>query len=589
MGDSTEDLSNARRPDDEHTPTSGPPVPISASRIDRLSEEFARLLAQRAPEIGDTLANRYRITELLGAGGMGQVFVAENLAIGSRVAIKVLKAELLWDASFRKRFQQEAEAIAAIEHQNIVRFFNLVVGNPTFLVMEYVRGPTLSAVLKQEERLAPRRAIDLARRLAWGLEAVHHAGVVHRDVKPSNVILGADFEHGEQPKLVDFGVAKVAVNAGDEQLTLAGQVIGTPHYMSPEQITGSKVDARSDVYSLGCVLYHMLTGQPPFNDDEVSSVLSQHIHKKPAPVGQRLPEATPELEAVLARALAKRPKERFTSAAEMARALALLADDRPRPAPERTSRPPRWLAALALVAIAGGAAAWRWLPARSGGQLLLTTQPTGATVELDGKQQPYSTPVALVGLAAGDHRLRIRHGDRDEINRLVNLKSGERVSLQFALPPRSHSISVRTYPFGATLYIDGRLVPGMTPLKAELSDDDFHELRLELDGYETVVKAVTPDDHASSLDFTLQPEREPRGTVIVDSDVTAEVFVDGVSTGLFTPTNDIYLSPGAHTVELRDSTGARRAVTDVLIAAHQSRHLMLTAAHACPPPTETPK
>ena len=569
----------------------GAAIPLSASRVDRLSEEFTRLLSQRPPEIGDVLGGRYRVTELLGVGGMGQVFVAENLAIGRRVAIKVLKVELLINASLRKRFQQEAEAIAAIEDQNVVRFLDLVVGDPTFLVMEYVRGPTLSAILKTEQRLEPFRAISIARRLAWGLDAAHRAGVVHRDVKPSNVILAPDHEAGEQPKLVDFGVAKVSAEASDEQLTLAGQVVGTPHYMSPEQITGSRVDARSDVYSLGCVLYHMLTGTPPFDDDEAASILSQHVHQAAAPLRKRMADVPAGLEAIVERALAKRPKERFATAEELARALELIVDPKKKSTPkEPRARKWRWLAALAAVAVVGaGAAAWRWMPAAAGGQLLVTTQPAGASIELDGKIQRGTTPLAIVGLAAGDHRITLRHGkERDEITRTVNLKADERVPLHFALPPRSHAVAIGTFPAGATLYLDGRLVRGVTPVSINLSDEDFHELRIELEGYDTIVKGLAPDDRAPSLEFTLQPEREPRGRLFVDADATAEIWVDGVSTGLFTPASDILLNPGAHTVELRDSTSAIRSTTNIRLAAHESRHLMMTIVRACVPSKEIP-
>src|SRR5262249_29868424 len=154
------------------------------------------------------IAGRYQLVEALGDGAMGQVFIGENLAIHRRVAIKVLKAELLANPSFRKRFQHEAEAIAAIDHRKVGRFFDLIVADPTFLVMEYVRGPTLAEVIKKEKRLEPVRAINIATRLCWGLAAAHEAGVVHRDIKPSNVILAPDPELGEEPKLIDFGLAK---------------------------------------------------------------------------------------------------------------------------------------------------------------------------------------------------------------------------------------------------------------------------------------------------------------------------------------------------------------------------------------------
>ena len=168
---------------------------------------------------------------------MGQVFVAENLAIGRRSRSRCSSPSCSPTPTFRRRFQHEAEAIAAIEHRNVARFLDLVVGDPTFLVMEYVRGPTLAQVLERREAAATAmRAIDIAKRLCWALEAAHQRGVVHRDIKPSNVILSPDTENGEEPKLIDFGLAKLAARRRTRRLTRTGQIVGTPDYMSPEQI-----------------------------------------------------------------------------------------------------------------------------------------------------------------------------------------------------------------------------------------------------------------------------------------------------------------------------------------------------------------
>src|SRR5215831_4896929 len=202
-----------------------PPIDGFASRVDTLPDAFAERVARRQLTVGDIVGQRYRLVEVLGGGAMGQVFVAENLAIGQRVAIKVLKAELLANPVFRQRFQHEAEAIAAIGHPNVARFMDLVVGDPTFLVMEYVKGPTLEHLLKNE-RLDVPRAVRLATRLCWGLEAAHAAGVIHRDLKPSNVIVSPDIEQGEAPKIIDFGLAKLAAATAGEALTRTGQIVG---------------------------------------------------------------------------------------------------------------------------------------------------------------------------------------------------------------------------------------------------------------------------------------------------------------------------------------------------------------------------
>src|SRR3954469_12474119 len=175
------------------------------SRIDTMPDGFAKLIGQQALVVGEVIGGRYKLVQSLGNGGMGQGFVAENIAIGMRVAIKLLKPELLANPEFRARFQTEAQAVAAIEHPNVARFFDLVVGDPTFIVMEYVRGETLADRLKLGP-LPRGRALEIARRLCWGLDAAHTAGVVHRDLKPANVLLAPDAEHGEIPKLIDFGL-----------------------------------------------------------------------------------------------------------------------------------------------------------------------------------------------------------------------------------------------------------------------------------------------------------------------------------------------------------------------------------------------
>ncbi|HEY2746975.1 MAG TPA: serine/threonine-protein kinase, partial [Polyangia bacterium] len=226
-------------------PSRLPAVP-GGSRVDNLPQDFLQVLSRRPLLPGDVIASRYKLIEALGNGTMGQVFIGEIQSIGRRVAIKVVRPELLVDAQFRRRFQQEAESVAALEHRNVARCFDLVVGDPTFLVMEYVAGPTLAKVL-EKGRLPPVRAINIARRVCWALESAHRAGVIHRDVKPSNVILAPDVEASDEPKLIDFALAKVKTSA----------------YVSPEQRAGSAVDVRSDVYSLGCVLYEMIVGKAP--------------------------------------------------------------------------------------------------------------------------------------------------------------------------------------------------------------------------------------------------------------------------------------------------------------------------------------
>jgi serine/threonine-protein kinase len=561
-----------------------PPLDGFASRVDTLPDAFAERVERRQLAVGDIVGQRYRLVEVLGGGAMGQVFVAENLAIGQRVAIKVLKAELLADPVFRQRFQHEAEAIAAIAHPNVARFMDLVVGDPTFLVMEYVKGPTLAHLLKSERLDAP-RAARLATRLCWGLEAAHAAGVIHRDLKPSNVIVAPDIEQGEAPKIIDFGLAKLAAVTAGRELTRMGQIVGTPRYMSPEQISGRPVDARSDVYALGCVLYEMVAGRPPFLDSEEDvQLLYRHMHEPPPPLHTIVRDVPPALEALVSRALAKQPKDRFESMAAMAQALVRAVEKRaprpPVPAP-RLSRAPLFVA-LGAVVIASLAlvGVLHWRSSRAATQqhvaamLLVATDPSGAVIEIDGQRQHETTPAAIPELAPGKHELRLLGAGYAEVRRTLQLGSGERQLIQLKLPPAERRVELRSAPDGARVFLDGQLQMATTPLVLVLSDD-FHEVRVEKDGYEPLVRGITPDDRDPSLILTLAPEKQARGRLLVDSTATGEVFVDGVDSGLEAPTIPFYLPEGAHTVELRDDGGARMAQAHVDIRRGTTVHINL--------------
>jgi serine/threonine-protein kinase len=560
-------------------------LPPGSSRIDMLTPEFARFLRAKPVMLGDVIAERYRLVESLGDGAMGQVFVADNLAIGRRVALKVLRSELLADAQFRKRFQKEAEAIAHIEHRNVVRFFDIIVGDPTVLVMEYVPGPTLSKVLKDSGRLQPQRALTIARRLAFALEAAHTAGVIHRDIKPANVILSRDPELGEDPKLIDFGLAKLTL-ATEEALTRTGQVVGTPAYMAPEQIANRPVDARADVYALGCLLFHMLAGRPPFESDDDVAVLYGHMNTPPPRLGA-LCTVPPTVELLVTRALMKDPDDRYASMRDFAQALGSLSGFTGQhaavPAPGATVAQILLVAGLALLVGAGGAFAWvrRSQPAAApaaGGQILITSKPSNATVEIDGVKLRDPTPAVALDLAPGTHKVRVARGGSTAVEQTVMIdKPGDRFAVDVALAPASHGVEVTTVPAGAVAYLDGHMVNGQTPLTIQLVDDDFHELRIEKIGFANVVESFKPDDKREALSLQLQPEKVPRGSLYVDSKASAQVWLDGGDTGLITPTLAIRIDAGDHTVELRDGAGGVGPARKIHIDKGQTVHLELEA------------
>jgi tRNA A-37 threonylcarbamoyl transferase component Bud32 len=511
---------------------------------------------------------------------MGDVFVGEN-AIGLKVAIKVLKPELLANREFRVRFQKEAESIAAIQHPNVVRFLDLVVGDPTFLVLEYVEGSTLAQLLGKEKQLAAPRAVALALQLANGMRAAHRAGVIHRDVKPSNILVGHDEEHGEVPKLIDFGLAKMAMVPEEEKLTRTGQIVGTPAYMAPEQIAGRDVDERADIYSLGCLLYHLLAGRPPFLSQTTDDmdVLYRQVHDMPEPASRHAPQIPPLLDEVVMRMLAKDPEHRYGTMAAVAAVLQRSIEKR---APHETAPPAKrvflyGMTAGLAAALALGAGWWAGMRAHRGGgdgTLLVDSSPRGAAVLVDGKPWPETTPTAIAGLAAGKHQVVVRRDDKTSADQSVELKPGERQALMITLPVGQRFVDVASLPAGGSIFVDGKL-RSLSPSRIELVADDFHELKLEKEGYQTVVLNLKPDDTVTSWAPSLEQETQPRGSITVEADRPAEVWIDGAFTGFRAPTLALQVSEGAHKLELRDG-GRVVTARDVTIAKGQAMHLILS-------------
>jgi tRNA A-37 threonylcarbamoyl transferase component Bud32 len=563
------------------------PLPLSRgfSKLETLPEDFAQNIRQQV-EANDIIGDRYRVVRPIGHGAMGKVFLAENLAIGLRVAVKLLKPELLANPDFRLRFKHEAEAVAAIQHPNVARFLDLIVGDPTFLVMEFVDGPTLHQVVATDGKLQPRRAADIAVRLAWGLHAAHKAGVIHRDLKPSNILLQSDDEAGEVPKIIDFGLAKTAASPG-APLTRAGQIVGTPQYMAPEQIARKEVDARTDVYALGCVIYTMLCGRAPFADTgDDMQLLYRQVHEPVEPVRRIAPDVPEGLEAVVMKALAKHPSQRFQSAREFAQALVPSVEKRAPRSPrgettqviriQRTRVAIAWWALLTLGLAMLATAGVLWvLRDRHAAMLLVISEPAGAVVEVDGRATGERTPTAVRGLGAGEHTVKLHHDGFTDLERVIRVGVGGRELVDAHLLPRSHSVELNTVPAGATVFLDGSLVAGKTPLSFDLVDGEYHAIRIEKPGYETVLRRIKPDDAGPLSRILLVAEARPRGSLFVESNLPAEVWVDGQYTGFMTPTPGLRLNPGEHRVELRDGSGGVLADKSVTVAKGDTLRIVL--------------
>jgi serine/threonine-protein kinase len=258
------------------------------------------------------LGGRYRVERELGRGGMAKVFQGTDTVLGRQVAVKILAPQFADDESFVQRFRREAQAAARLSNPNVVSVFDTGAdGGVHFIVMEYVEGRTLADYLAGGGRIMPDRAIEVAEAVCGALSAAHAQGVIHRDIKPGNIMLTP----AGQVKVADFGIARMTMTA--ETVAQTAAVLGTASYLSPEQAQGQPVDGRSDIYSLGCVLYEMVTGRPPFLGDSPVTVASKQVLEQPVTPSKLNGDVTPDLDAVILRALAKNPANRYQSAEEL--------------------------------------------------------------------------------------------------------------------------------------------------------------------------------------------------------------------------------------------------------------------------------
>jgi YVTN family beta-propeller protein len=314
---------------------------------------------------GTTVAG-YKVEALIGRGGMGAVYRAREEGLGRKVALKVIAPELAQDERFRERFLRESRIAASLDHPHVIPIYQA--GDEDgllFLAMRYVEGYDLAKLVAEEGAIEPKRALDLLGQIAEALDAAHENGLVHRDVKPSNVLI-AESAGREHCYLGDFGLTKRTGSLSG--VSVAGEIVGTLEYVAPEQITGDPLDERADVYSLGCVLYECLTGQSPFPRATDVALLWAHVHEEPTPPSKARPELPKELNTVLARALAKEPGRRYRSAGELiaaTRSALRLVDAAP---PERSTRG-GFLVGVAAVVLIVVAALAAFLRTRDSGGL----------------------------------------------------------------------------------------------------------------------------------------------------------------------------------------------------------------------------
>ncbi len=516
------------------------------------------------------LAQRYRVLGVLGEGGMGVVYEVVHVEIDRAFALKVLHRAYSGYPDALERFRAEARAASRIGHPNIVDVldFGTTERGEAFFAMELLEGESLGQRIEATGGPLPlATTLDLLTQLLDALAAAHAAEIIHRDLKPENVFLVPESGGGSMVKVLDFGLAKSPELApSTRRLTQAGQFLGTPGYMAPEQISGAGVQVRTDLYAIGCIAYEMLTGEMVFPEKEIANLLYRHANEPPLPPSTRRPDARIPLavdELVLA-ALAKDPTARPASAAEMATTLRSIASAegvalQPPKVPSRrpktrTSRqgssgaapasgavgpasvpdkptvrlsrlpelpvtkmpasasvPPRrpkWRLLLAIpvagVALAG-ALFGVLRPAAT--HLVVASDPAGAEVLIDGKSLGH-TPLTLHGvLPAGPHGLELRAPKRPPVRRELALRGGVEERQEVSLGRPRRVLRVGSRPPGAFVAVDNT-PSGVTPLEVELAYDVVHMVRLELSGFEPWQHWVD-DDAAGELVVDLRRDAPP--------------------------------------------------------------------------------
>ena len=301
------------------------------------------------PGVGETFGG-YTIESVLGRGGMGTVFLATHERLARKVALKVIAPQLAHDEDFRARFHRESQLAASLDHPNAIPIYDAAeVDGVPYLAMRYVRGPSLQTLIREHRLLSPAEVLRIAVQIGGALDAAHRAGLIHRDVKPANILVA---EPGDHAYLCDFGLAR---RTSSEGMTQTGFFLGTVDYCAPEQIQGGPLDGRADIYSLGCVLFHCLAGEPPYVRDSEFAVLQAHLADPPPALSSIQPDLPRALDSVLATAMAKDPDARYTTgealAAAFKQALSGAAGEPTRvaPTPPRLSSRRRSVLTLAAV------------------------------------------------------------------------------------------------------------------------------------------------------------------------------------------------------------------------------------------------
>jgi serine/threonine-protein kinase len=359
-----------------------------------------RSAGKSADLVGNVIADRYRIVKKLGEGGMGAVYLGEHVKMGRKSAIKVMTSSMAHDPDAIARFNREAANAARINHANVCAIYDFGETDDglIYLAMEFIEGKALTDLIEETGALAPQRATRILQQTADALQAAHDLGIVHRDLKPDNIMIAKGRDNADVVKVVDFGIAKAMGGEEGQKVTKTGLVVGTPEYMSPEQLSGDKLDGRSDLYSLALVYYRMLTGTLPFHADSAQETMIKRLTDDPLPLNDAMPGTTfpATLQQVMNKALARMPNDRYASAAQFGKDAMAATSGMPVDAPAPGS--PEGATVLMSAAGAQGAATQQIKKTRVSGRAPTPDTPAPRVATVVGEKPKKKMPVlAIVG------------------------------------------------------------------------------------------------------------------------------------------------------------------------------------------------
>jgi len=462
---------------------------------DRIQEHFEDEETRERvdPLVGSVLDERYVIEAQIGLGGMGAVYRAQQKGMDRKVAIKVLQPEYTQDPRVRRRFHIEALAASRLTHPHTIRIYDFgeTAVKELYIVMEYLEGRSLQETLAEQSRLSVGRTLRVARATAESLSEAHERGIVHRDLKPDNIHLITSGRDSDFVKVLDFGVAKIMTEKNEGRagtLTQAGSIFGTPRYMAPEQCRSLATDPRTDIYALGIIIYHCVTGTVPFDGDTALAIMMQHLQTDPMPLASAAPSvAVPQdVEKLVFRCMQKNPDKRFQSADEVVSAIDEILESldpsyeevvRCEPADRRQATQPIGVSASMTVG--------------TGEQL----------AEVGGRSRNwFAWAVLLVLLVGGISALFFL--SFAEIPAPRSSKLGLAIEKVSSLSPPPAAVSIRTTPAGATISVDGIVATARTPVIIRGRVGTMANIRVELAGFEPAVfeeKFVADDSHEIRL------------------------------------------------------------------------------------------